>query len=285
MTDLPGDPRRPDDELVSAVLDGEATPAERARVEADPVLRARLDEFAAVRDQVAAPVAPRSEAARDAAIAAAVAEAGERRRHRANVVHLRRRQEIPRFLAAAAAVLLVLGGFGYLASQIDRTGDDSGDAAAGGESSEDTASTAADEDAFSAEDSAGGDGGAEAATAEGQFGAPSPRSLPPVADEDELRETLRTDAFEASPDSPATEPSTPTTSILPSDAVETRGGSLGCQRALERADTTLTGLLLKATTEYAGVPAVVYVFGQADGGRRVIVVTDATCVPLADFGL
>lgn len=54
MTTHP-DPR--DDEIVSAVLDGEATEAERERVAADPALRARLDEFAAVRARVAAPVA------------------------------------------------------------------------------------------------------------------------------------------------------------------------------------------------------------------------------------
>jgi hypothetical protein len=46
------------DELVSAVLDGEADASERARVEADPVLRARLAELRAVRDQVAAEVPP-----------------------------------------------------------------------------------------------------------------------------------------------------------------------------------------------------------------------------------
>src|SRR4051794_26329961 len=47
----------PDDELVSAVLDGEATADERARVAADPVLSARLERFDEVRRRVAAPVA------------------------------------------------------------------------------------------------------------------------------------------------------------------------------------------------------------------------------------
>lgn len=58
MTDLPLDP---DDELVSAVLDGAATPAERARVEGDPALTARLEQLRAVRDAVARPVAPLDE--------------------------------------------------------------------------------------------------------------------------------------------------------------------------------------------------------------------------------
>ena len=44
------EPFRTDDELVSAVLDGEATADERSRVAADPALSARLAEFAAVAD-------------------------------------------------------------------------------------------------------------------------------------------------------------------------------------------------------------------------------------------
>lgn len=42
------------DEVVSAVLDGEATPAERARVMADPRARARLKELALLRDRLRA---------------------------------------------------------------------------------------------------------------------------------------------------------------------------------------------------------------------------------------
>ncbi len=45
------------DELVSAYLDGEATPEEVARVEADPVLVARTGQLAAVASAVGAPVA------------------------------------------------------------------------------------------------------------------------------------------------------------------------------------------------------------------------------------
>src|SRR5690242_15956422 len=64
---------RPDDELVSAVLDGEATADERALVEADPASRQRLSELRAARDLVAAPIAVPA-AARESAIAAALAE-------------------------------------------------------------------------------------------------------------------------------------------------------------------------------------------------------------------
>ncbi len=65
----------PDDELVSAYLDGEATAAERARVEADPRLRARVDAFGAVAEAVSAPVAAPSAADRERLVAAALAAA------------------------------------------------------------------------------------------------------------------------------------------------------------------------------------------------------------------
>ena len=58
MSDTTPSPDDARDELVSAVLDGEADADQRARVEADPALRTRLAELRAVRDMVAAPVAP-----------------------------------------------------------------------------------------------------------------------------------------------------------------------------------------------------------------------------------
>ena len=64
-----------DDELVSAVLDGEASDTEVARVHADPVLAARLIELRSARDSIARPVDPPSSAQRDAAIAAAIGAA------------------------------------------------------------------------------------------------------------------------------------------------------------------------------------------------------------------
>ena len=52
------DERLHQDELVSAYLDGEATPAEIAEVEASDALLARVEELRAVRDAVAEPVTP-----------------------------------------------------------------------------------------------------------------------------------------------------------------------------------------------------------------------------------
>ena len=109
------DPRPADeDELISRVLDGDATAVDRARVAGDARLQARLRDFERVRAAIADVEAP-SAAARDAAITAALAEAapgvaaddgvstdmldyarGRRRRHVATVV------------AVAAALLIGL---------------------------------------------------------------------------------------------------------------------------------------------------------------------------------
>jgi hypothetical protein len=64
--------QHPSDEVVSAYLDGEATPTEAAAVEASAPARARRDELDAVRAQVGEPVVPPI-GARDAAVAAALA--------------------------------------------------------------------------------------------------------------------------------------------------------------------------------------------------------------------
>ena len=95
------------DELVSAYLDGEATPAEMAEVEGDDALLARVEELLAVRDAVAAPVPSLSAEQRDQLISAAlgVADAEAGARLEAKIVPRHRPQ--PLFLAVAAAVLVL----------------------------------------------------------------------------------------------------------------------------------------------------------------------------------
>ena len=95
------------DELVSAYLDGEATPAEIAEVEGDDALLARVEELRAVRDAVAAPAPSLSAEQRDQLISAAlgVADAEAGARLEAKIVPRHRPQ--PLFLAVAAAVLLL----------------------------------------------------------------------------------------------------------------------------------------------------------------------------------
>lgn len=67
----------PRDELASAYLDGVATPDERAAVDADAALLARVEDLRAVRRAVATPVPARPVADVDAAIAAALAVDGD----------------------------------------------------------------------------------------------------------------------------------------------------------------------------------------------------------------
>ena len=95
------------DELVSACLDGEATPAEIAEIEGDDALLARVEELRAVRDAAAAPVPSLSAEQRDQLISAAlgVADAEADARLEAKIVPRHRPQ--PLFLAVAAAVLLL----------------------------------------------------------------------------------------------------------------------------------------------------------------------------------
>ena len=65
----------PDDLVVSAVLDGVASPDEVERVAADPVLTARLAGFRSVAAAVGTPVAPVDRAVREAHLTRALAEA------------------------------------------------------------------------------------------------------------------------------------------------------------------------------------------------------------------
>ena len=113
------------DELLSAYLDGEATPAEIAEVEGDDALLARVEELRAVRDAVATPVPSLSAEQRDQLISAVlgVADAEVDARLEAKIVPRHRPQ--PLFLAVAAAVILLAAAVsaGLLGS---RGGDDAG---------------------------------------------------------------------------------------------------------------------------------------------------------------
>jgi hypothetical protein len=276
------DPFRPDDELVSAVLDGEATAEERARVEGDPVLSARLQEFAAVRDQVAEPVRTWSGADRERAIAAAKAAVRHHRpEERGNVRPLRRRQgEIPRFLAVAAAVLFVLVGIGFLASQTSR--DDAGEDSAADAAAGSTDDTAAAESGADAAADAGDDGAGEEADAF-SAAALNGTDLGTVADEDELEARL------AEADAPTTNDATSTTAATPAAVPQadvdegTSGRSDACEAGLVEADASLRGLLARASADFDGTPAVVYVYATPDGRQRVLVVSVDGCRTLAAF--
>ncbi len=132
------------DELVSAYLDGEATPAEIAEVEASGVLLARVEQFRAMRDAVAEPVVPLSAEQRDGLIGAAlrVADAEAADRVEAPAVPLHRPQRLLLAMAAAMIVLAAVVGTGLLAIGGD---DDSAETAADAPAMESAAAPAADE--------------------------------------------------------------------------------------------------------------------------------------------
>ena len=138
MTDSPD--LHLDDELLSAVLDGEADVEQSAHVDACDACRARLGALRDASVLVATPVPPADAGRRDAAIAAALAAA-----EADTVVPLRRRRTIPTWLGAAAAVVVAVGAISLIAN---RGGDDDGsggfDTAAGGDDA--TSNTMADED-------------------------------------------------------------------------------------------------------------------------------------------
>jgi hypothetical protein len=118
MSDLsPRDPTG--DERASAYLDGVATPDERAAVEADARLGARVEELRAVRTALAMPVVARPAVAVDTAIAAALAAADADEQAPGETVAsprppaaarsgIRRRPVLLVVLGAAAAVVAVV---------------------------------------------------------------------------------------------------------------------------------------------------------------------------------
>ncbi|MFM7509827.1 MAG: anti-sigma factor family protein [Actinomycetota bacterium] len=90
------DADRADDEAVSAVLDGEATPAELEQVAGDPALRSRLEEFAGVRAVLATDPDPHAD------VATEIESLAARRRDR-------NRQVAGAIGAVAAISLIVIG--------------------------------------------------------------------------------------------------------------------------------------------------------------------------------
>ena len=130
------------DELVSAYLDGEATPAEIAEVEQDVALMARVEQLRAVRDAVAAPVPAVSEERRDQTISAALAVASEEaaQRREAKTVPIRRRRETLLAVAAAAMLVAAIVSAGLIAS---RGGDEAAETASGAPAAPDVAAGAA----------------------------------------------------------------------------------------------------------------------------------------------
>jgi hypothetical protein len=132
MTD-PRDPHTDElDELISAYLDGEVTPEERARVEEDPQLLARVDELRSVVDLWAQDLPCPTDAERDAVLAvalagvtAAAADDGRTPTSLTTVRAGRTRWARPAALVASAVAVVVLAGGAV--SMIAGGGDGGGD--------------------------------------------------------------------------------------------------------------------------------------------------------------
>ena len=200
----PGAPGDGDDEVVSAVLDGEASPDEDARVAGDPALRARLGELRAVAERVAAPVTPHASLDDLLDSALAVADTGSPSRSTptsaspsnlaAGVLDLERarrtRERRHRLLAVAAVVAAVALAVPLLGSL--RSGDTDSSETAGRFSSVGTSVNAADgesapsdlgdDDAGTAAGSgAASDSASESGPATTVAGAPASTSPPTAA--------------------------------------------------------------------------------------------------------
>lgn len=126
------------DELASAYVDGELDADDAARVEADPELMRRVDEFRRIAEQVQAPVTVADdarEAAVDAALGAATPIAGVEDRH-APIISLRDHRPAPRrprlrlriAVGIGAVAAIALGVVG-LAGQLGDSGSDDNDVA------------------------------------------------------------------------------------------------------------------------------------------------------------
>jgi hypothetical protein len=293
MTDHDGHRSAPDgptdDELVAAVLDGEATPAERARVENDPHLLERLAQFRAVAEQIGRPVGVEPERL-ESVVAAALdefttgpgAEAGSEAGAADEAVTLLPRRERPaRALApwlAAAAALLVLVPLGWALTRDDGARD------------EPTAmTTETDRGTGTAVDELTGGPDtdeAERSAADQRQSGPAAGTmvdLGPIDSLDQLRALLEPRLA----DDDAAVFSAP--EALPDSADATtspHAGPTACEAAVRRGDSSLGALVLVGTATYRGAEALVYVFtepgtlprdGDDPAPHVVVVAADPGC--------
>jgi hypothetical protein len=292
------------DELLSRVLDDEATPEERAQVAADGSLQARLELLRRTREQLAAPPPPLDPATVDLLVSRALQEVPEVATapvpvpaHLAPVTPLRRglraHPALAAALTAAAALLLVV----LAVPLLSRLGDDGGDETASvadesGSSDaaegltagadvpelgelDDMSSVAAGLGANVFEESAGGGGdgatsddfaddASEQAT-EGAGAAPT-STTPPAPAQDQEPEADPDDGTDRAAVIPVPEGGDPVT---------------WCLNQLITTDPSMGGLTIRpATLTWRGEKAVAYLV-ERPGGDEVLVVSAATCETLA----
>jgi hypothetical protein len=247
-----------DDETLSAVLDGEGTPAESAHADSCAACGTRLGALRDASVLVRSPVAAAPDAQRDAAIAAALGAAAAP----SNVVPLRRRTPPVWLAAAAAAVLAVVG----IAVFVPRGDDDSAPTAAG-DADDSTAGAVSDEFATSM---------AQAGIDGGDLGEIDPASL---------RETI--EAALSGGGAGTTRAADEAVTTTAADGAESAPSIMAaplpppCESELRASNDLLGPLVYHATGTIRGEPQVVLVFevtaedGSVD--RWVYVAATADC--------
>ncbi len=176
------DPTPSDDELISSYIDGEATLDEVARIQADPELRARIQEFEAAKDLLSTPVTPLPESDVDRLIDNALWQSttSDRITDLSAVRAMRRFN--PQRLATIAATLVLLAGVVGALIVLNNSGTDDE------MSAETSADSAAMDDDYVGDD---GDDGDDSAMAD---------SLDDMADDGDMAES-DDDMAEAMPES------------------------------------------------------------------------------------
>ena len=233
MTDSPD--LHLDDELLSAVLDGEADVEQSAHADACDACRTRLGALRDASVLVATPVPAADPGRRDASIAAALAAADG---DAGTVVPLRRRRTIPTWLGAAAAAVVAVGAISLVAN---RDGDD---------------------DTGSFDTAAEDDGGGDASTADEDA---SILALPaPVVvdggdlgaiDAATLQETIE-GAFGTARQGAAEE----TGPAADAPAAESMAAPPPCEQEIRDGNPDLGGLVYRASGTLDGAPVVVLAF-------------------------
>jgi hypothetical protein len=234
MTDQP----HLDDEALSAVLDGEGAAHEAAHVDACDDCGARLEVLRSASLLVRTPVAPAGDAAREAAVAAALATVSA-------PIPLRRRRPAPVWLAAAAVVAVLAIGAVVLAGR-DDTSSGSNDLASERTTAPEGGASAAAPAPFATNGPVDG----------GDLGAVDLRALPATIDQ----ALGSREAADAAGDSKAT------AGIAAAD----------CESSVRDGNPELGPLLYRARGAFDGVAVTVLAFDAA-GRRWVYVVGDDDC--------
>jgi hypothetical protein len=263
------DPTTPaEDELITAVLDGEATDDERAMVQGDERLLARLRSFEQLRTALG-DVPPPTPEARDSIIERAVvatdepAPTGDDDRTVVALARYRRQRKIFTAVGVAAALLIVIP---LLALTLFRSGTE-------------TTDTAAELSSNDAAEEAAGRGLAPSVDAP---------DLGLITSPDQLRvivgaalSSLSAARTERNLESASPAPSTATTLPATADAWGTQSATTTCAASLAAADPSLGEPVLLATARWKGEPAFVLVFRAAptsvDPSAEVIVVARPDC--------